>query len=141
MKKRRFVLGLALISCLIIFSSCDDDGRRVDVEYEYQLEQGTHHDISGTIQYVDARGNLVSGGSVSRIPFKASFEADRGFDDVKMVVTLNPLPETTTTPINLVQVIDLELEDIERTSIVAKSFDTVDEYNNFAQTPQIFVIE
>ena len=58
-----------------------------------------------------------------------------------MVVTLNPLPETTTTPINLVQVIDLELEDIERTSIVAKSFDTVDEYNNFAQTPQIFVIE
>ena len=44
-------------------------------------------------------------------------------------------------PINLVQVIGLELEDIERTSIVAKSFDTVEEYNNFVQVPQVFVIE
>ena len=141
MEKKRFILSLALISFLFIFSSCDDDRRRVDVEYEYQLMQGSHQAISGLIQYIDARGNLVSGGSVSNVPFKASFEAYKGFDNVKMLITLNPLPETATTPINVIQRVGLELEDIEREFTVTETFNTVNEYNAFALTPQVFVIE
>ena len=58
-----------------------------------------------------------------------------------MLITLNPLPETATTPINVIQRVGLELEDIEREFTVTETFNTVNEYNAFALTPQVFVIE
>lgn len=141
MRKKNFIFSIAIFLMLLLFTSCEDDFRKVDVEYEYQLMQGTHEDITGTIEYVNAKGNLVSGGTISKIPFEASFDADKGFDNVKMVITFNPLPETASIPIRLNQRASLELEDIERQFTPTQIFSTVKEYNNFCATPQIFVIE
>ena len=134
-------LGLVLLILMPALVSCDDDRKYVDVEYEYQLMPGTHQDITGTISYVDANGNLVSGGAISYYPFDISFEAEKGFNNVKMVVTLNPIPEDASAPIQLNQRYKLELEDIERQYSPSQTFETVQEYNAFCATPQVFAIK
>lgn len=141
MKKISRFLSLVLLFLIPALVSCDDDRKYVDVEYEYQLMPGTHQDITGTISYVDANGNLISGGAISYYPFEISFEAEKGFDNVKMVVTLNPIPENASAPIQLIQRYKLELEDIERQYTPTQTFETVQEYNDFCSTPQVFTIQ
>ena len=141
MKKSKFIFGLAFIASLFIFSSCEDDFRYVEVEYEYQLMEGTHPDVTGTIQYVNLNGNLASGGSVSKVPFKMAFKARKGFGDPKMVITFNPLPQTAETPITISQRIALEVDDFEFQSSPTYTFNTVNEYNAFCNTPQAYYIE
>ncbi|MBP3353131.1 MAG: hypothetical protein IJ341_05125 [Bacteroidales bacterium] len=140
MKKISRFLSLVLLFLIPALVSCDDDRKYVDVEYEYQLMPGTHQDITGTISYVDANGNLISGGAISYYPFECSFEAEKGFDNVKMVVTLNPIPEDASVPVQLNQRYKLELEDIERKYTPTQTFQTVQEYNAFCATPQVFAI-
>ena len=141
MKKIKTILSIFAIALIPALVSCDEDRKYVDVEYEYQLMPGTHQDITGTVSYVDINGNMVSGGSVSKYPFVVSFEAEKGFDNVKMVVTLNPLSEGVSLPIQVNQRYSLELEDIERESTITNTFQTVQEYNTFCATPQVFEIK
>ena len=65
---------------------------------------------------------------------------EKGFDNVKMVVTLNPIPEDASVPVQLNQRYKLELEDIERKYTQTQTFQTVQEYNDFCTTPQVFAI-
>ena len=141
MKKFRFIFSLAIISLLFVFTSCDEDIRYVEVEYEYQLIEGTHPDVTGTIQYVNSAGNLVTGGSISKVPFKSAFQARRGFGDPKMVVTFNPITKATETPIVVSQRVTLEVDDFDMQLSPTYTFNTVEEYNNFCKTPQNFYIE